>query len=44
LIPVSDGLEQWLSVVIHAWSFLVEAVFTSGLAVIWHQILLSICR
>ena len=44
LIPVSDGLEQWLSVGIRAWSFLVEAFFTSGLAVIWHQILLSICR
>ena len=43
LIPVSDGLrEEWLSVGIRVWSFLVEAVFTSGPAVIWCQILLSI--
>jgi hypothetical protein len=31
-----------LSVGIRVWSFLVEAVFTSGPVVIWYKILLSI--
>jgi hypothetical protein len=43
LILISDGLgEEWLSVCIRLCSFLVEAVFTSGPTVIWHQILLPI--